>query len=157
MNVTGSLNIVGHTILSASGDGDEVVLELRQDTDFPWALAIANDYYTSASGSPGQFQFGAFVWNNGRTSLGTEVDKDLEFYTNGNYANPNLILSSSGIQLNSNTNVSGNLSVTGSLTTHGNITADNLTATYNISAGGYVDTPLLYHGGPLEKIGRAHV
>ena len=40
--------------------------------------------------------------------------------------------------------------ISGALTTTGNITANNLSVTYNVSAPGYVDTPLLYHGGPME-------
>ena len=40
--------------------------------------------------------------------------------------------------------------ISGSLTTTGNANVDSLIATYNVSAPGYVDTPLLYHGGPME-------
>ena len=40
--------------------------------------------------------------------------------------------------------------ISGSLTTTGNANVDSLIATYNVSAPGYVDTPLLYHGGPIE-------
>ena len=40
--------------------------------------------------------------------------------------------------------------ISGALTTTGNITANNLSVTSNVSAPGYVQTPLLYNGGPME-------
>jgi hypothetical protein len=110
--ITGSLlvsqsgfKVIGNTLLSGSSD---FILGIHAKDGGPWAFGIYNDTY-----NPTQSVLAGFVWDNGKASIGTEVDTPLEIYTNARYNNPTLIISSSGVTIDNTLTV--NNGITGSL------------------------------------------
>ena len=117
---TGSNTFKGKQILSAS-QSDLSALDIHAVDHTLWALRVYNDLYSSTQ--PG---LGSWIDNTGEANIGTEVNKPLYIYTNANYANPTLIISSSGVTVNNNLTVTGNQVITGSLIVSGSSTFRNI-------------------------------
>jgi len=105
---TGSNLFYGNQIIS--GSGINTILQVHGANAEPWAFGIYNDTY-----NPTQSVLAGWVDITGEANIGTEVNKPLQIYTNANYANPTLIISSSGVTINSNLTITGSLKVTGSI------------------------------------------
>lgn len=103
---TGSNTFRGIQIIS--GSGINTILQVHGANAEPWAFGIYNDTY-----NPAQSVLAGFVDNTGEASIGTEVNKPLYIYTNANYGNPTLIISSSGVTIDNTLTV--NNGITGSL------------------------------------------
>lgn len=136
---TGSNTFYGTQILTGSG---ETVLNLRVNSDFPWAFTIANDTFNLdnfGNTSPSAYQFGAFIWNDGRTSFGTTQDTAFELHANSQWNNPQLIISSSGVTVAKDTNIKGTLTASlaeGYIWVGGSGSKATLLATSSLVAGG---------------------
>jgi len=103
---TGSNTFRGNQIIS--GSGINTILQVHGANAEPWAFGIYNDTY-----NPSQSVLAGFIDNTGEASIGTEVNKPLYIYTNANYSNPTLIISSSGVTIDNTLTV--NNGITGSL------------------------------------------
>jgi hypothetical protein len=88
--ITGSNTFYGNQIIS--GSGINTILQVHGANAEPWAFGIYNDTYNLT-----QSVLAGFVDNTGEANIGTEINKPLYIYTNANYSNPTLIISSSGI------------------------------------------------------------
>ena len=113
---TGSNTFIGKQILSAS-QLNLSALDIHAVDHTLWAFRVYNDLYSSTQ--PG---LGSWIDNTGEANIGTEVNKPLYIYTNANYGNPTLIISSSGVTVTNNLTVTGNQVITGSLTVSGSST-----------------------------------
>ena len=109
---TGSNIFVGNQIIS--GSGINTILQVHSVDDQPWAFGMYNDNY-----NPTQSVLAGWVNNTGEANIGTEVNEPLQIYTNANYGNPTLIISSSGVtitnKLTVNSGITGSLQGTASL------------------------------------------
>jgi hypothetical protein len=136
---TGSNTFYGTQILTGSG---ETVLNLRVNSDFPWAFTIANDTFNLdnfGNTSPSAYQFGGFIWNDGRASFGTTQDTAFELHANSQWNNPQLIISSSGVTVAKDTNIKGTLTASlaeGYIWVGGSGSKATLLATSSLVAGG---------------------
>jgi hypothetical protein len=117
---TGSNTFKGKQILSAS-QSNLSALDIHAVDHALWAFRVYNDLYSSTQ--PG---LGSWIDNTGEANIGTEVNKPLYIYTNANYGNPTLIISSSGVTVTNNLTVTGNQVITGSLTVSGSSTFTNI-------------------------------
>jgi len=100
---TGSNTFYGLQTMSASNPGLSA-LDIHVANDYPWAFRIYNDTYsTSLAGLT------SWISNEGISLLGTETDRPLYIYNNGqaNGYQPTLIISSSGVTIagSSTTNI----------------------------------------------------
>ena len=95
---TGSNLFYGLQTISSSVDS---VLDLHMKNDGLWAFRIYNDLYSSSS-----IGLASWVDNTGIAFLGTETEKPLYLYNNGqsNGYQPTIIVSSSGVTVKSNAN-----------------------------------------------------
>jgi hypothetical protein len=118
---TGSNTFYGNQIIS--GSGINTILQVHGANAEPWAFGIYNDTY-----NPNQSVLAGFVDNTGEASIGTEVDKPLYIYTNANYGNPTLIISSSGVIIDAALTV--NNGITGSLFGTASWATNAVTASY---------------------------
>ena len=124
---TGSNVFRGNQILSAS-QSNLSALDIHTVDHTLWAFRVYNDLYSSTQ--PG---LGSWIDNTGEANIGTEVNKPLYIYTNANYGNPTLIISSSGVTVSSLLTVSGKVtasSFTGSLQGTSSWATNSLTASY---------------------------
>jgi hypothetical protein len=119
---TGSNTFNGNQLISGSSD---FILAIHAANDNPWAFGIYNDSYT-----PTQSVLAGWVGNTGESYIGTEVNKPLNIYTNANYYDATLIISSSGIIIDNRLIV--NNGITGSL--FGSASYSE-TASYALNAG----------------------
>lgn len=117
---TGSNTFIGKQILSAS-QLNLSALDIHAVDHTLWAFRVYNDLYSSTQ--PG---LGSWIDNTGEANIGTEVNKPLYIYTNANYGNPTLIISSSGVTVTNNLTITGNQVITGSLTVSGSSTFTNI-------------------------------
>jgi len=118
---TGSNTFYGNQIIS--GSGINTILQVHGANAEPWAFGIYNDTY-----NPNQSVLAGFVDNTGEASIGTEIDKPLYIYTNANYGNPTLIISSSGVIID--TALTVNNGITGSLFGTASWATNAVTASY---------------------------
>ena len=114
--ITGSNTFYGLQTVSASSISPSA-LDIHAVDHTLWAFRVYNDLYSSTQ--PG---LGSWIDNTGEANIGTEVNKPLYIYTNANYGNPTLIISSSGVTVTNNLTVTGNQVITGSLTVSGSST-----------------------------------
>jgi hypothetical protein len=126
---TGSNTFYGLQTISASNTSPSV-LDIHAKDDGLWAFRVYNDTYSSSS-------IGLASWmdNTGISFLGTETDKPLYIYNNGQINNyqPTLLISSSGVTVSSLLTVSGKVtasSFTGSLQGTSSWATNSLTASY---------------------------
>jgi hypothetical protein len=119
--ITGSNIFRGIQIISGSEPRD-TILQIHGATDNPWAFGIYNDTYDRT-----QAVLAGWVSNTGEANIGTEVNKPLRIYTNTNYNNPTLIISSSGITV-------GAGGITGSLFGTASWAINAITASYVAAA-----------------------
>jgi hypothetical protein len=119
---TGSNTFYGNQIISSSTDS---ALDLHAKDDGLWAFRIYNDTYSSSS-----IGLASWVDNTGISFLGTETNKPLYIYNDGqvNGYQPTLILSSSGVTILSSLTVNGG--ITGSLFGTSSWSTNSLTASY---------------------------
>ena len=117
VEITGSLILTGKQVVSASSV-DPSALDMHIKDDGLWAFRIYNDTYSTSS-----IGLASWIDNSGISYLGTEINKPLYIYNNGQYYQPTLIISSSGVTVNDNLTVTGSVSITGSLTLNG-VTGD---------------------------------
>jgi len=124
---TGSNTFRGNQVIS--GSGINTILQVHGANAEPWAFGIYNDTY-----NPTQSVLAGFVDNTGEASIGTEVNKPLYIYTNANYANPTLTISSSGVTV-------GTGGITGSLFGTSSWASNALLA---VSASNYQETDPIF-------------
>lgn len=95
------LNIQG-TVLDGSSS---TAVQIHQQNENYWTALFYNDNYST--GTP---IYGYFGWDSGKFSQGTEVNKDLAFYTNG-FSNERLIIKNDGnIEMSHSLDVAKNIS-----------------------------------------------
>ena len=132
------LQINTNTTISASSD---FVLRIHGANDLPWAFGVFNDTY-----NPAQAALAGWVNNTGEANIGTEVNKPLQIYTDSNYNNPTLVISSSGIT--SPIGITAQ-SFTGSLFGTASYSAQNLSSSYAETAS-YAPAYLPLTGGTIS-------
>ena len=120
---TGSNTFRGTQIIS--GSGQTTILQVHAANSEPWAFGIYNDTYSVTTAS-----LAGWADATGEANIGTEANKPLQIYTNRNYNNPTLIISSSGVTISNKLNVSGG--ITGSLLGTASFAT---TASYALNAG----------------------
>jgi hypothetical protein len=120
---TGSNTFRGTQVIS--GSGQTTILQVHAANSEPWAFGIYNDTYSTTTAS-----LAGWADATGEANIGTEANKPLQIYTNRNYNNPTLIISSSGVTINNKLNVSGG--ITGSLLGTASFAT---TASYALNAG----------------------
>jgi hypothetical protein len=96
----------GNVIISGSSD---FLLQIHSKDGGPWSFGMYNDIF-----NPTQAVLAGFIWDNGKSSIGTEVDTPLEIYTNANYGSPTLTISSSGVTINNTLQQGFNIIASGS-------------------------------------------
>jgi len=119
---TGSNTFYGNQIIS--GSGINTILQVHGANAEPWAFGIYNDTY-----NPTQSVLAGFVDNTGEANIGTEINKPLYIYTNANYNNPTVIISSSGVTV-------GTGGITGSLFGTASWALNALTSSFAASGNG---------------------
>lgn len=90
---TGSNTFYGLQTVSASSV-DLSALDIHVKDDGLWAFRMYNDTYSSSS-----IGLASWIDNTGISFLGTETNKPLYIYSNAQYYQPNLIISSSGVTI----------------------------------------------------------
>lgn len=138
---TGSNVFIGGQIISGSADS---MLSIITPNDGPWAFKVLNETYSSSSAA-----LAGFIWNDGRASIGSEVDNTIEFATNNQYYNPQMVISSSGIAINTDLVVSGSQRTSGQIYTRTIIGEGGQLAISDDSANGGVDIYTTSAGGEL--------
>lgn len=129
---TGSNTFYGLQTMSASNTSPSV-LDIHAKDDGLWAFRVYNDTYSSSS-----IGLAGWIDNTGISFLGTETNKPLYLYSNGQYYQPTLTISSSGVT------VSNSLIVTKSI--RGNVTALSITsntASLDLSLGNFFTLQLI--------------
>lgn len=108
---TGSNTFYGLQTLTAS-EADLSALDIHAKDDRLWTFRTYNDAY-----SPTLIGLASWIDNTGISFLGTETDKPLYIYSNAQYYQPTLVVSSSGVTINKlivNDGITGSLEGTAS-------------------------------------------
>jgi hypothetical protein len=107
---TGSNTFYGLQTISASNTSP-AALDIHVINEGLWTFRTYNDTY-----SPTLIGLASWIDNTGVSFLGTETDKPLHLYNNGQYAQPTLLLSSSGVTIQPGLTITGSLKVSNGIT-----------------------------------------